>query len=360
MLGLPEEKEENILGYSKKIMSSSKVSWCSSSGSSSNLSMKEIASDSRYIRRYASLNDIDERQSSSFQTQDSFDWGDLSLRCEKKTANKRSFLLKSASDGLAIDDSQRSILEKDLLDETQEFPTSSLRYLPLILRESYAIRRDMNTSNLGKATLAQIDLRLRLRRPRRLPYFRDVLGAILILDLSGFTALGERLRAELGPREGAAEFADKVNAILSSMVLQVYEHKGDVLMFAGDALICLFVESHQKNIDKTKTLQCVKNCCLNVLGEVATTSNGDFTVHGGAAFGLIRCLYLGRHSNNPGECAFVVAGAPLRRAGVLLDYSGKGEVYIDGIGKSTQIITEKQGKKVFLKGRRNSVQKKTR
>ena len=140
---------------------------------------------------------------------------------------------------------------------------------------------------LGEAQLASLDLRLRLQRPEHLPYYQDIRGSILILDLSGFTALGERLRLELGPREGAAAFASRVNDILSTMVRQVHSHWGDVLMFAGDALICLFEAKdngeilldkqtgQQLSVDQ-KTQKRVRECCLSVLGEIAVEEEAPF------------------------------------------------------------------------------------
>ncbi|KAL7551428.1 hypothetical protein ACHAWF_014616 [Thalassiosira exigua] len=225
---------------------------------------------------------------------------------------------------------------------------NATRYLPKILRDTYAQRQTRRPSLLGEARLASIDLRLRLQRPESLPYYHDIRGSILILDLSGFTALGERLRAELGPRDGAAEFASRVNDTLSTMVRQVHRHWGDVLMFAGDALICLFeekdygevmldVEGNPLNVDQ-KTRRRVRDCCLSVLGQIAVEK--DLTIHGGAAHGMIRCFFLGTPSKNPGTCAFVVSGHPLKQTGKLLNKAGRGEVYIDG---EAQPLTEKEG-----------------
>ena len=183
---------------------------------------------------------------------------------------------------------------------------------------------------------------------------------------------------ELGPRDGAAEFAIRVNDTLSTMVKQVYKYWGDVLMFAGDALICLFEErdygdgehnveggeydggehnsdestcgekNNNNNNDNNnndnnmnleqKTKKRVRDCCLSVLGKIATEK--DFTIHGGAAHGMIRCFFLGTPSKNPGSCAFVVSGHPLKQTGVLLNKAGRGEVYFDG---EEVPVTENEG-----------------
>ncbi|KAL7469251.1 hypothetical protein ACHAXS_009513 [Conticribra weissflogii] len=384
------------------------------------------------------------------------------------------------------------VLTSSETSHTEYMDPNAMRYLPKILRDTYAQRSRRRrpssaAANMGEATLADFDLKLRLQRPERLPHYQDIRGSILILDLSGFTALGERLRMELGSRDGAAEFAIRVNDTLSMMVKQVYKYWGDVLMFAGDALICLFEERDYDEREKVfqsklrrkssvsmgsmvdpfgdgmsqqqhyghrphsrrgsvvgegggsgsvanqshvsfggsrrgsamsgsyqgdrrssissldaitsallgddyippsrtqqrkqqpqpppppppqsqsqhhsqsqsqsrdsrdphndltveqKTKQRVRNCCLSVLGKIATEK--DFTIHGGAAHGMIRCFFLGTPSKNPGSCAFVVSGHPLKQTGVLLNKAGRGEVYFDGEEKP---ITEVEGVK-FVK-----------
>ena len=248
---------------------------------------------------------------------------------------------------------RRSPVETQDYDEgTDELmDPNAMRYLPKILRDVYAQRRTRRESRLGNARLASIDLRLRLQRPEHLPHYQDIRGSILILDLSGFTALGERLRLELGSSEGAAEFANRVNSTLSMMVKQVQRYWGDVLMFAGDALICLFEEKSDEGDvrdDSTgellisvehKTKKRVKDCCLSVLGKLATDDQ-EFSIHGGSAHGMIRCFFLGTPSKSPGSCAFVVSGHPLKQTGNLLHKAGQGEVFVDGEGIP---ITEKEG-----------------
>ncbi|KAK1747849.1 soluble adenylyl cyclase [Skeletonema marinoi] len=202
--------------------------------------------------------------------------------------------------------------QDDGMDELMD--RNAMRYLPKILRDVYAQRERRRDSLLGNARLASIDLRLRLQRPDHLPHYQDIRGSILILDLSGFTALGERLRSELGSGDGAAEFANRVNSTLSMMVKQVHRYWGDVLMFAGDALICLFEEKCDED--------------------------DEFSIHGGAAHGMIRCFFLGTLSKKPGSCAFVVSGHPLKQTGNLLNKAGQGEVYFDG---EELPITENEG-----------------
>lgn len=60
-------------------------------------------------------------------------------------------------------------------------------------------------------------------------------GAVLFADISGFTALSERL-AQKGP-SGAEELITILNAYFGHLIELVAAHGGDVLKFAGDALL---------------------------------------------------------------------------------------------------------------------------
>ena len=68
--------------------------------------------------------------------------------------------------------------------------------------------------------------------------FRVVEGSLLSADISGFTALSERL-ATLG-KAGAEELTDLLNRCFDGMIAAAHGHGGDVLKFGGDALLILF------------------------------------------------------------------------------------------------------------------------
>ncbi len=60
-------------------------------------------------------------------------------------------------------------------------------------------------------------------------------GTLLFADISGFTALSERL-STLGP-EGAEQITDLVNRYFSAMLAVIFAHGGDLFKFGGDALL---------------------------------------------------------------------------------------------------------------------------
>ena len=71
------------------------------------------------------------------------------------------------------------------------------------------------------------------------PYGGEFLrGALMFADISGFTAISERLSV-LG-REGAEQVTEIVNRYYRAMLQIVFDHGGDLYKFGGDALLVLF------------------------------------------------------------------------------------------------------------------------
>lgn len=70
------------------------------------------------------------------------------------------------------------------------------------------------------------------------PWLRWITGSLLFADLSGSTALAERLGA-LG-REGTEIVTDFLNSIFATMAEVVQAYGGDLVAFGGDALLALF------------------------------------------------------------------------------------------------------------------------
>ena len=68
--------------------------------------------------------------------------------------------------------------------------------------------------------------------------FRVMPGTLLSADISGFTALSERL-AVLG-KAGAEELTDLLNHCFDGMIAASARYGGDVLKFGGDALLIFY------------------------------------------------------------------------------------------------------------------------
>src|SRR4051812_34713823 len=67
---------------------------------------------------------------------------------------------------------------------------------------------------------------------------RQVDGTLVFIDISGFTALSERLAAR--GRIGAEELTDVLRYVFSEMLSIAYARGGGLLKFGGDALLLLF------------------------------------------------------------------------------------------------------------------------
>ena len=81
----------------------------------------------------------------------------------------------------------------------------------------------------------------RLRRdpdPVREPELTVLRGAALVADISGFTRLAEDL-ARRGP-QGAELLAETLNAYFGDLIAVISGHGGEVVKFAGDALLALW------------------------------------------------------------------------------------------------------------------------
>ncbi len=71
---------------------------------------------------------------------------------------------------------------------------------------------------------------------------RTIEGTMMSVDLSGFTALSERLAAT--GREGAEELTRLVNQCFEEMIAECASEGGDIITFGGDALLVFYDGDH--------------------------------------------------------------------------------------------------------------------
>ena len=75
-------------------------------------------------------------------------------------------------------------------------------------------------------------------------YAESYWGAVLFADISGFSKLAEKLQNELGEGAAAAETLSRyVGKSLDIMVKLITSNNGDVIKFAGDAILAVFPAS---------------------------------------------------------------------------------------------------------------------
>ena len=117
-------------------------------------------------------------------------------------------------------------------------------------------------------------------RPRE----RSVRGAILIADIAGYTGIAERL-SRLGD-EGLGRLSDLLSREFKRYMEIVASHDGEVISFAGDALVACFL--HRAG---TEAVDIRATACAKVLAEMSglPLGAGDdrVTFHIGVALGRI-------------------------------------------------------------------------
>ncbi|HDD24889.1 MAG TPA: hypothetical protein ENF52_05590, partial [Chloroflexi bacterium] len=72
-------------------------------------------------------------------------------------------------------------------------------------------------------------------------------GALLFADISGFTAMSERM-STLG-KEGDEQVTELINRYFSTMLEVIFAHGGDLFKFGGDALLAFFPDANDANAD---------------------------------------------------------------------------------------------------------------
>ncbi len=148
--------------------------------------------------------------------------------------------------------------------------------------------------------------------------------AVMFADISGFTALTERLTHQEG--SGAERLTRILNAYFTPLIDMVTGHGGDVLKFAGDALIAIWPQRHPSDSQADLAFR-ASYCGLEIQREL---SNYEIE---GASLALRVCVgtgellvaHLGGELN---RWEFIISGKPLDQVGQVSDEIAPGGVGI--------------------------------
>lgn len=148
-------------------------------------------------------------------------------------------------------------------------------------------------------------------------------GAVLFADISGFTMLAEQLTAE--GAAGTEELIQILNACFSELIELVHAHGGDVVKFAGDALLALWPEASDGAPREAAALRAAacglamqEALCDRPMGPAARLS-----LRIGMGVGEIVLVHGGGHD---GRWEFYVAGEPLVQISRLQRQTAPGEL----------------------------------
>ena len=148
-------------------------------------------------------------------------------------------------------------------------------------------------------------------------------GVCLLADISGFTRLSGKF-CEAG-KNGIDQLQQVVNGYLGQLVKIVYAYGGDVMKFAGDALVCVFQPS--RSYEGAKDMIVADTCsnavqCATELAQICTE---QLTIHVAVSCGSICFAMLGGHEN-VWEC--LVSGACLGDLSQCLDDAASQETVV--------------------------------
>ncbi len=150
-------------------------------------------------------------------------------------------------------------------------------------------------------------------------------GSLLFADLSGFTALSERLSV-LG-RQGAEEVSAVVNRLFAALLHEVQARSGALLKFGGDALTVFFDAATLG--DQHATAACTAALAMQTrMAEFANleTRTGTFTLRlrVGVHVGRVFAAEVGDQSH----IELVVTGPEVNRVALAQEIAAPGEVVI--------------------------------
>ncbi len=160
------------------------------------------------------------------------------------------------------------------------------------------------------------------------PQIDRLAGAVLFADISGFTALTERLAAR-GPA-GIELLVRRLNAYFGRLIDVVLGHGGDVLKFAGDALVVHFpgdgtTEHAGGSEAAARAAACALALQTAVQDESADAEGPTLQLKVAVAQGSLACAFLGGVRS---RWELVVHGPPLREAGVAAEACAPGWVVL--------------------------------
>jgi class 3 adenylate cyclase len=158
------------------------------------------------------------------------------------------------------------------------------------------------------------------------PLQEPLKAAVLFADISGFTALTERL-ARRGP-DGAEELTKHLNAYFGQLIELISDRGGDIIKFAGDAMLAIWPAADESLTTATYR---AAECSLAILEKLSHYVAGDvnLTLHIGIAAGDL----IGLHVGGVNGCwQYLVAGQPLGQMALAEVQAKSGEACISPEG----------------------------
>ncbi|HVF24784.1 MAG TPA: adenylate/guanylate cyclase domain-containing protein [Anaerolineales bacterium] len=129
--------------------------------------------------------------------------------------------------------------------------------------------------------------------PLNAPEYETLQAAVLLADISGFTRFTEEL-VRTGPR-GVEKVSTALNDYFGRWITIISEYGGDIVKFAGDALLAIWPADPKTGDMRDAVLQAA-GCALeahNILRGYQTAEGNPLVIRTGIAAGSVQAVHLG-------------------------------------------------------------------
>lgn len=154
-----------------------------------------------------------------------------------------------------------------------------------------------------------------------MPFQLQFHAVLLFLDISGFTALCEKYA--LDTKNGTDQLTKTLNEYMAALVGEILNSDGDVIKFAGDAILTLWkLESfHDMNVTVNQVLCCAMNI-QKKYGEWTTSVGVKLRVKIGLAAGQVSMTFLG----NDEFCHYILLGRAVDAVNMAEHFCNSGDI----------------------------------
>jgi class 3 adenylate cyclase/tetratricopeptide (TPR) repeat protein len=220
--------------------------------------------------------------------------------------------------------SSRVLNVDDLLDNNRMIAHISQLVGDLVYQGHEGLDKPGILSHLASFSPGRLCLRFTERDPYiALPTSEDVPSTLLFADISGFTQLTERLSAK-GP-VGAEELTLALNSYFGELIQIVDSYGGDVLKFAGDALVAIFEDrmSGSDLRDAASRAAAASLVIQRTMQNFPEVEGTQLLLKIVLVAGTLRIMHLGGVF---GRCEVLIVGEPLKEVGTADKVAGPGEI----------------------------------
>jgi class 3 adenylate cyclase len=153
-------------------------------------------------------------------------------------------------------------------------------------------------------------------------------ACVVFADISGFTPLTEKMAA-MGP-EGVEKLTAELNKYFDLLIGNVYRHGGDIIKFAGDALLVIWPAATKEGLADMILLacQCAK-ALLDELHDYQVPGTGcTLRLHIGIGAGQAGGINVGGVNN---RVEFFISGQTLEQVSSCEKQAAPGEAFVSAI-----------------------------